>query len=678
MGKWLDELWAANPPAWALEEAENFIDKNRHRVHLDALADPHPAPKTKYHVVYLWRGKDADKKQYGIFTPFSAIQGQLKGCENRHLGVRTREEAMEILIRGLAVEILKGFLPRSLTNPWSNTAEPSAEFGDDIEDETAPRKRVRLQEPSESPESYHEPFLISANIERRDEERSHKQECQEGSDNFEEVDEASSGEQDIEPPIPKLPLSPEQQRAFDLAINGHHLFITGSGGCGKSYLVETLNSEFRARRKKVHLLAPTGQAAVNIGGRTTFSYMVWLANKFLERLSYVIRKIRQTMRPLPKNVDSPFGGIQIILVGDFCQLPPVGLGYCLVEVQSDDRGETWRSCGQQLEEDRSTANWSCPKNNKHPGFPDSEKWAFKSEVWQRCNLSYVNLTAIHRQKDEGFVRTLQNIRMGRIDDGDLDILLQKRETGHGACLFSRKIDVENYNDSQFKNLKGRTTEYLCADYPEAHPDNDDKQRYRQTLSMKVDMPVIAVEEGLCNGSQGKVINFVPHPQDEPKEPSKRNYRHDPLGYDIACARYERVKKFEDERHKQIQKAKEKRYKRNQNFKDDFTEALYPEVLFSNGRRRVIGPDCSIFNIESVETADGEGKLTYSARTQIPLVPGWAMTIHKSQSLTLDPVTVDLSRAWDGRLKYVALSRARSLQDLQFMIKVEKCSQEGNI
>lgn len=75
-----------------------------------------------------------------------------------------------------------------------------------------------------------------------------------------------------------------------------------------------------------------------------------------------------------------------------------------------------------------------------------------------------------------------------------------------------------------------------------------------------------------------------------------------------------------------------------------------------------------------------------------------MTIHKSQSLTLDPVTVDLWDAWDGRLTYVALSRARSLQGLQvkasksnfrdnlaldpevkrFMMKVEKCSREGNI
>ncbi|KAI8246842.1 hypothetical protein K4K53_002306 [Colletotrichum sp. SAR 10_77] len=169
MGKWLDELWAANPPAWALEEAENFIDKNRHRVNLDALADP--AKAKKYYVVYWLRGSNAADKQYGIFSNHSECQKQLTGCNNRN--------------------------------------------------------------------------------------------------------EASSGEQDIEPPVPKLPLSPEQKRAFDLAINGHNLFITGSGGCGKSYLVETLNSEFRARRKKVHLLAPTGQAAVNIGGRTTFSYMGW-------------------------------------------------------------------------------------------------------------------------------------------------------------------------------------------------------------------------------------------------------------------------------------------------------------------------------------------------------------------------------------------------------------------
>lgn len=66
------------------------------------------------------------------------------------------------------------------------------------------------------------------------------------------------------------------------------------------------------------------------------------------------------------------------------------------------------------------------------------------------------------------------------------------------------------------------------------------------------------------------------------------------------------------------------------------------------------------------TVDGHKKVlkSYSARTQIPLVPGWAMTIHKSQSLSLDHVSVNLQDVWDGRQTYVALSRARSLGGLK--------------
>ncbi|KAH9238006.1 hypothetical protein K456DRAFT_1400969 [Colletotrichum gloeosporioides 23] len=80
-------------------------------------------------------------------------------------------------------------------------------------------------------------------------------------------------------------LCPEQQKAMDLAMQGHNLFITGSGGCGKSVLVKALRDEFRFREMDTHLLAPTGQAVVNIGGRTTFNYAGWTPSDLAKPLN---------------------------------------------------------------------------------------------------------------------------------------------------------------------------------------------------------------------------------------------------------------------------------------------------------------------------------------------------------------------------------------------------------
>lgn len=130
-----------------------------------------------------------------------------------------------ILKKGLAAEFTEGCLPRSLTNPRSTTGEISADSGDDITDENAPRKRVRLHEPSKLPGSSHEPSFMSEITEPQDQENSHEQECEDSSDKV--VKEETSDEQGFDPSVPKLLLSLEQQRALDLAIEGHNLFITG-------------------------------------------------------------------------------------------------------------------------------------------------------------------------------------------------------------------------------------------------------------------------------------------------------------------------------------------------------------------------------------------------------------------------------------------------------------------
>lgn len=85
---------------------------------------------------------------------------------------------------------------------------------------------------------------------------------------------------------------------------------------------------------------------------------------------------------------------------------------------------------------------------------------------------------------------LQNIRMGSIDDSDLDVLLEERETQNGTCLFSLKDDVKDYNDNKLETIPGDPEKYGCADYPNSFGDNNDKQRYHQELSMKVGMPVV--------------------------------------------------------------------------------------------------------------------------------------------------------------------------------------------
>lgn len=207
-----------------------------------------------------------------------------------------------------------------------------------------------------------------------------------------------------------------------------------SGGCGKSVLVKALNKAFDAQEKTVYLVAPTGQAATNINGRTTYSYAGWsttapaetlrtliqearrrsvwerimstdvliideismVESEFFNRLSDVLIALRREafLRSYPnvvktqtaESVERPFGGIQVIAVGDFCQLPPVlPFSYCTVEVAYDQNGGTSTPCGK-MDFDKKGSLHYCPRDREHPSFRDVEKWAFNSRTWEQCNF----------------------------------------------------------------------------------------------------------------------------------------------------------------------------------------------------------------------------------------------------------------------------------------------------
>ncbi|KAF6841821.1 ATP-dependent DNA helicase PIF1 [Colletotrichum musicola] len=509
-------------------------------------------------------------------------------------------------------------------------------------------------------------------------------------------DDDESDAVDVEKERPRgPPLCPEQQEAMDLVMEGHNIFITGSGGCGKSVLVKAFYDRFREMGKTVYLLAPTGQAVVNIGGRTTYNYAGWgidylrkspekltgmsykthirkqirntdaliideismVENEFFTRLSKTMSMIREDR--------SPFGGVQMIVVGDFCQLPPVcPFDYC-----------TQSGCGKKTEEERvnGVVYAHVCKTNKRPtpGHPirlDRDKWAFKSTEWKRCRFETVNLTTIHRQQDEKFIRVLQKCRRGEeLQDADCHLLLNHpAEVGGGVCLFGTNRDVDNYNEMKLERMSSQEVRYEAWDFfqksselvdleelrqeryainkaspPTTSIENSpstESHRYSELLRMKVGMPVmllanVDLEIGLCNGSQGTVCGFVPSSQFEgPNRPQRSNYDGDEASFRVAMCRYKGIRNFQVDQ--------------------------LPEVKFANGLTRVVGPDCTVVEVGSAHPYSLE------SRTQIPLAPAWALSIHKSQGVTLDRVTVDLKMTFAKGQAYVALSRARSLQGLK--------------
>ncbi|KAL7779278.1 hypothetical protein CFE70_008781 [Pyrenophora teres f. teres 0-1] len=99
---------------------------------------------------------------------------------------------------------------------------------------------------------------------------------------------------------------------------------------------------------------------------------------------------------------------------------------------------------------------------------------------------------------------------------------------------------------------------------------------------------------------------------------------------------------------------------------------WPVVKFQKGVIRTIYPDCAITIIR-----DPDKSFNVLSRTQIPLIAGWALTIHRSQGMTLGPYQVDLTNAFEASQVYVALSRARSLDSLEFVVLPKRIHKYGN-
>ena len=398
----------------------------------------------------------------------------------------------------------------------------------------------------------------------------------------------------------------KEKEILDMAVKTkENIFLHGPAGTGKTTLIKEISSRLKEEGKEVAMTATTGAAAVNIKGSTLHRFAgIGLGNddkfklykrvmsqkKYIERwrsasiliidevsmlggelfdkIDFVARKVRKRKEPM--------GNLQIIISGDLLQLPPI-----------------------------------------------KDKWIFESETWKTLNLLIFNLTESKRYEKDDYFEMLLRIRENKQTKKDIMELqecVQKYEKVEDeiekweikpTILYSRRMDVDYFNQNELDKLQGMAYEFEAIDDFEfkdisENVTDQQKQYYKNILNdaipekifLKIGAQVmlrknIDIDTGLINGSRGVVLDI--------------------------------------------------------NEKSGMVK-----VKFLNGVMTDI-------DYEQWEIDDAD---VFIIRQQLPLILAWSFTIHKSQGATLDFVICDLGfSVFSYSQAYVALSRVRDIKGL---------------
>ncbi|CAO1637552.1 unnamed protein product [Sympodiomycopsis kandeliae] len=506
-------------------------------------------------------------------------------------------------------------------------------------------------------------------------------------------------------------LSAQQMYVRDLVVEQRkNVFFTGSAGTGKSVLLRDIIRLLKKRYAKstdaVAVTASTGIAACNIGGVTLHSFagigigsddaasMVkkirrnrkatgrWARTKVLiiDEISMVepdlLDKLEKAACMLRKS-SKPFGGMQVIITGDFFQLPPV------------------------------------MKNA-------ATKFAFEAEMWDRVMEYKVNLTQVFRQKDQTFVRMLNEMRHGKLSQDSIERFMKLSRTPQfdenvvPTNLFPHREDVEKANNGRLMQLKVKGETYTSKDTGTLPADQLEKVLSNfmapQKLFLKIGAQVMLIknmDESLVNGSIGKVVAFL-----------------DPHEYKMATMRYPNL--YDDAHIKQLRQDQQDQKLResspskpamssgsgngNGTPKNGAGDDAKPKTgkngapldpsniagiglpltpgdltgpLASALKKGHIGPAAFVrwplvrftqphggYRTELIVPESWKNELpsgeVQASRIQLPLILAWAMSIHKSQGQTIPCCMIDLGKVFEKGQAYVAISRATCLEGLQVL------------
>lgn len=381
-----------------------------------------------------------------------------------------------------------------------------------------------------------------------------------------------------------------QEQALDILKLGKNVYLTGSAGSGKTHTLNRYIEYLKKHDVAVGITASTGIAATHMGGVTIHSYLgIGIKDSLdehdlesLESKQYLYKRlekvkvliideismlhhfrldlVEQVLRHFKRN-DKPFGGVQIVLCGDFFQLPPVRAG------------------GQ-----------------------DESHFAYKSRSFKEAGFAVCYLSEQHRQKDDVLLSILEGIRSGGADES-IARHLNKRAgksdeiIGQPTRLYTHNIDVDSINQKELGQILGEreTFEMSSSGNPKIVEILKKSCLAPEKLELKKGARVMFVKNnydiGYVNGTLGTVVSL---------------------------------------------------------------DGSGPLVETVDGERILVE--------KTSWTVEENGKVLAEIK-QFPLRLAWAITVHKSQGMSLDLVEVDLTKSFERGMGYVALSRARTWEGL---------------
>ena len=386
-----------------------------------------------------------------------------------------------------------------------------------------------------------------------------------------------------------------QTTALNILKSGKNVFITGSAGTGKTYLLKQYIRYLKERRVYPTIVAPTGIAASHLGGQTIHSFFAlgiresidesyvefmmekkYLKSRFAKLRVLIIDEVSMVSPELFtsmdlvlrgfKGVDAPFGGVQVVLSGDFFQLPPVSKE------------------------------------------PKEKRFAWQSPSWRALDLQTCYLQEKFRQDDSRLIDVLDDIRSGNISEATNKALEERMnvslpEGTKVTQLYTHNADVERINLAELNKLEGKEKLYVYEAKGSAK--NIEKifksSLVLEELRLKKGALVIFIKNSpdgeYVNGTTGVVQSFSPIDN-------------------------------------------------------------MPIVITTEGRKVKL-------ELEDWSLENDSGKVVATV-SQVPLRLAWAITIHKSQGMTLDAAQIDLSKTFEVGQGYVALSRIKSIDGLSLL------------